>query len=187
MPTEVKHLMIDIETLGTSLGSVVTSVAVVPFTMHGGAATRCESLIRAMHIGEQLVKGRTIDPSTIRWWNQQSVEARRAAFSGSCYFDAFLTDLRAFLGQCDYQYLWCKGPAFDAAMLESLLETFEVAPSPFEYRRWRDVRTMCDGVEKPAFDGTPHDPYDDCVNQIQHVCKAWVCRALEPVEYGEKP
>jgi hypothetical protein len=186
MPTEVKHLMIDIETLGTKLSSVVTSVALVPFTMLNGPATRCESLIRGLHIGDQLVNGRTIDPSTLEWWTRQSVEARRVAFSGNCYFDTFHYDVRMFLAQCDYQYLWCKGPAFDAAMLESLLETFGAAPSPFNYKRWRDVRTFCDGVEYPSFEGTEHDAYDDCVNQIRHVCKAWVCKACEPEIYGEK-
>lgn len=185
MTTEVKHLMVDIETLGTNLTSVVTSIAVVPFTMQGGAVPKCDSLIRAMHVGEQLVVGRTVDASTLRWWAKQDENARAQAFLGVHLFSTLLADLRACLSQCEYSYFWCKGPSFDAAMLDSLFESFG-EKSPFQYKKWRDVRTMCDGVETPEFEGMEHDPYDDCVNQINHVCRAWVIRNSQPSEYGEK-
>lgn len=183
MTTEVEHLMIDIETFGTSLTSIVASIAAVPFTIFGDTVSRCDSFSARLHLGEQLSRGRTIDSSTLVWWNQQDENARDNAFLGVDYFSISSMRLRDFLSPCDFRYFWCKGPAFDAAMIDSLFESFG-EKSPFAYYRWRDVRTMCDGIEKPEFVGTMHDPYDDCVNQIQHIRKAWRIRNRQPVEYG---
>ena len=69
------HLMIDVETLGTRPGSVVTNIGIVAFDIEadGWADVGMEIPLNPQ---EQMGLGFKADWSTIRWWMDQSREAQ---------------------------------------------------------------------------------------------------------------
>lgn len=167
----MRHCMIDIETLSLRNDAVVLSVAAVPFDEHEHLSAE-NSLIISLHIGEQLCAGRWIDSETVRWWMTQPAHIRRTSMMGDIEFQEFASQFQQFLACETIDRFWCKGPEFDAAVLRSLYRSFE-SELPISHKHWRDVRTICEGVECPEFAGDAHDPYGDCVSQILHVQKAW--------------
>ena len=61
------HMMVDIETLGTSPDSVILEISTVLFTVEYGA----DLVSPATYIfdrNHQISVGRTVDESTLDWW-----------------------------------------------------------------------------------------------------------------------
>lgn len=73
------HLMIDLETLDTRPTAVVFQVGLVAFRDvlfgegPGGDNVIMEERLLHVDILSQVIRGRTIDPETIKWWSQQNV------------------------------------------------------------------------------------------------------------------
>ena len=62
------NIMMDIETLGTNFNAVVLQITMVKFNWDKSITSRITVNIS---IEEQLIKGRTIDESTVNWWKEQ--------------------------------------------------------------------------------------------------------------------
>lgn len=182
------HCMVDLETLDTRTTAVVLSAAFVPFSMpQGGVLALGGPISQSFQVNDQLLLGRTIDSKTLEWWKNQDSGAQKKAFSGyASASDFFQKTLPYWLGgHPKLKFFWCKGPSFDAAIIDSFYSMWNF-PCPIRYNQWRDVRTVGDDVERPKFEGTPHDPIDDCVYQIRQVanyCNSCFC---PPSWRGEK-
>jgi hypothetical protein len=169
VPTEVtEHVMLDLETLGTTPGCAVLSVGACSFTRHAVQ----DKFYQVVRLDENCG---AIDPYTVTWWMKQS-DAARAVF-----LDRSAQELRValrgfrtwFLGT-GARYLWCHGATFDAPIIENRMEAVGVV-TPWKYWDVRDTRTLFDLVDvSPSRDvGTHHNALDDAVAQAEAVIEAW--------------
>lgn len=159
------HIMLDIETLGTRVGSVVLGAALVRFTDEAHTTINMEQ-------AEQTLNGLTVDASTFDWWSRQSPEAKHAAFANPVPVVPALQHLAAWLAWAapggDF-LLWCHGATFDAPLLEDVYRRFGV-PCPWQYWQVRDTRTLYDlaGVDVRNYAvPPPHVALNDAIGQTR--------------------
>ena len=70
----MRHLMLDLETLGTTPGCVVLSIGAVEFDLDG-----IKSEFRAhIDVDSSTALGLKVDARTVMWWLDQSKEAQNA-------------------------------------------------------------------------------------------------------------
>ena len=161
----VKHVMVDLETLGTMPGSAIVSLGAVEFMPAGSSfyalidATSCQQL------------GLRIEAGTVMWWLGQNEAARQALLETPGepiigVLGAFADWMAAVRGGSDLR-LWAKGPSFDASLLRSAYRAARME-APWHYAEERCVRTVLElaGVEiERAADGVRHHALDDARRQ----------------------
>ena len=69
------HIMLDIETLGTTPGCVIASIGACTFAPESGEVAR-QTFYDLIDIGDAVGAGLTIEYGTVLWWLRQSDEAR---------------------------------------------------------------------------------------------------------------
>jgi len=132
---------LDIETLDTRSSAVVLSIGLCEVTREGVS----NAFKINLDIQSQIDAGRTISSNTLQWWMIQDSETRNAAFYNPQDVKEALLIVRQRLSK-EAASVFVKGPAFDAAILDDLAATFNVAPVCY-FRRWRDIRTLDDVIE----------------------------------------
>lgn len=177
MTVAIVDVMVDLETLGTTPGSVVLSVGAVAHAVPGG------EFYGKIDLRDSLHAGLTVDPDTMAWWRQQSQEAWRASAAAS--EDASL-GLRYVLGRfADWLSelrkgssatatgaklrLWGDSAAFDLVLLASAYRAAGKVV-PWDYREeccYRTLRTLLNS-EKPR-SKVQHDGLSDAVAQMAHL------------------
>lgn len=167
-----QHIMLDIETLDTTARAVVISIGAVAFTFQGGAKTF--PFYRGIAYDDQIRMGRHISQSTLKFWNDQSEEARGAAFGGTrTPTEEVLAELAEFITRHRVgelrPHIWAFPACFDLAILEDLYSGYgDVAP--WGHRDRRCARTLYSLAGSPAFEHEghilPHHPVSDCQVQI---------------------
>lgn len=177
------HLMIDVETLGTRSGSVVTQIGVCAFDINKEGVYD-KGLGINLDPQDCLDYGMKVDWSTIRWWMEQTPEAQatlpRAGTGLSIHvamrvIQDYINDLGRLEG------VWANGQDFDLPLMANL---FELAGCkvPWRYNLGRDIRTLRavsdavnDGfpeVERPQ-PAIPHNALSDCYAQVLWVQRMW--------------
>lgn len=160
-----KHIMIDIETLGTSSNCVVASIGAKEMFGKG-------EFYRKLDWSQQTRKRRVIEPSTVRWWLQQSADAQAELVEVGDDVETVLNDLADFCGRDSHCFLWANGSIFDIGILRSLYHDFRVG-FPTTYDKELDFRTVRRVVEivKPNHvmawldNETAHDALGDAKSQ----------------------
>lgn len=171
-----KHVMLDLETLGTSPGSVILSIGAVRFDENGLGDTFHK------HIDPEdcLKLGMTVDASTIFWWMAQSEEARNNLLVAGKYL--LMQTLYAFSSWfAGSEYLWGNGAAFDNALLSAAYRSVDIS-FPWEFwndRCFRTVRAENPHVSAPEFEGVKHNALDDACHQARHLIKIWETNRCE--------
>ncbi|CTQ45698.1 3'-5' exonuclease [Roseibium aggregatum] len=178
------HMMIDLETLGTVAGMKILSFAATPF--FEGEGTRLEvgdplyrridrdKYAKPVEDRENFVnEDWQEDSRTLAWWDQQSEEARREAFSGTEAPETALVELAAFIRRHKPKTVWSKG-FMDLSMLEYAFYKFGIE-CPWHYQAPRCLRTKLRttgelGIEpghdvRWSEDFVAHDPVWD--NKLQ--------------------
>ena len=157
----MKHVMIDIETLGRNAGCVVLSIAAVEFNplvpleqlvKENNTLNRdcviVDSMSYNISVLSQLLDGAEIETATLDWWRKQGKEAQDALLhwqSGD--MKTVLKNLRDFLmrGIDDVKDLtiWSQGTDFDISILRSLYYKYYGSDSePWSHTNIRDSRTL---------------------------------------------
>jgi hypothetical protein len=169
-------LSIDLETLGTDPGCVITQVGLCAFDARGHKTTHYSMLWR---IDPQscLDHGMHVSWSTISWWLRQDQAARdgmgRAGGYGSLV--QALTSVNAWIeshtepGKFE---VWGHGSGFDVTLLEAAYRIAKV-PVPWEFRKVRDLRTLIQlkpslTVERPL-SKVEHDAMHDAIAQAEWI------------------
>ena len=171
----MQELQIDFETLGTDPDTVVISVGAQFFDLE--TKTLGPSFHMAFDISDQLKKGRSITPETLKWWMSQSDAAKKVFHAKARptqeVLQTFVTWAKSNCGKKNLK-VWGNGVGFDISIMESLLTQFELE-IPWMYWNCFDLRTFKrfvannEKIEKSI--GVNHDALDDCTNQIQFMFK----------------
>lgn len=177
----MKHLMLDLETLSTSMRGVILSIGGVFFD-----ADNWDPDVFSVHLDVDMqvrIWGRVIDFDTIRFWMAQPEDVWKRVFEmpQRRHPGHALYDLRQWIQKHAGENpedlnVWAHGTHFDAAMLMDLNEQVNGSLTySIKYNAWRDVRSFCQGVPRPEIlEGTvKHDAVSDCINQINWVQAAW--------------
>ena len=169
----MKHLMIDIETMGNESFSSIVSIGAVEFDINNGETGR-EFYVK-IDLQSCIDEGLIMNASTVMWWLKQGEAARNELGTGEVEtlrnalfkFSDFFTE--------DYQ-VWGNSARFDLGILENAYSKIG-KPIPWKFWNERDVRTLVsfspDVKETFVFNGVAHNAIDDCKFQIGYCSKIW--------------
>jgi hypothetical protein len=153
------NVMVDIETIGSTPGCAILSIAAVEF--NPDTAQLGKEFSTGVHLQSCLDYGLKVEGETFYWWIQQSVEARSALSKNRCTLSTALRDFSSYLVELraasnDKYCIWSHGSSFDLAVLYR----------PWQFRNERDTRTVLDlaGMKMPKTE-LSHDALVDAKSQ----------------------
>jgi hypothetical protein len=141
-----RNVMIDLETLGTTPGSVIFAIGAVRFDSKGIA----EHFYRLISINDGLRHGFHTDPMTLAWWLGRTIEERgeyNKAFKLEPVYgevvDLYeaLRDFMDFVEAVPESLVWGNGATMDLSLLSAAYRMLNL-PTPWHYRNERCARTM---------------------------------------------
>lgn len=166
-----KHVMLDLETLGTVPGSIILSIGAVVFDESGVGGN-------GFHVSidhDYWLPKFTTDPDTVSWWRQQSPEAQQAAFGGGLAPHDALDVFAKWYKRTEAEFVWGNGASFDQPMLEFAYAAYGM-PAPWKYNASRCHRTLMDlsGLDKSEFPegAVAHNALDDAKLQARDAVRA---------------
>jgi DNA polymerase III epsilon subunit-like protein len=166
--TNMKDVMLDLETLGTRHDAMIIQIGACYFDRNTGEIGDIFAVnINPGKFGDRF----SVDYETIKWWFEQSDDARKLVMKGPSGIGWALTELDSFL-QEDV-YLWSHA-TFDVPIL---LNAFKAMELPFKvpFRNMRDIRTLMDLANHRSSlerTGTHHNAIDDAMFQAKYVSEA---------------
>jgi hypothetical protein len=159
------HIMLDIETYGTRVGSIVLSAALVRFSDEASVSVNLD-------VPHQEALGLASDPATLEWWSRQDPVAYQAAHANPLPLATVLPYIGQWLGWAapagDF-LIWCHGATFDCPLLEEVFRRASV-PCPWQYWQVRDTRTLYDlaGIDVKNYAvPPPHIALNDAIAQTR--------------------
>ncbi len=168
-------IMLDLETLGTTPGSVVLAIGAVA----SSSPELDHQIYRKLNVMEQLYLGLTVDPDTMSWWRKQDKEAWLSSVGCATDLRTTLEDLATWIsavrrGPLDQPTgskirIWGDAVSFDCGLLASVFRAAKVIV-PWDYREefcYRTVRTLANS-EKPRAK-LQHNALDDARAQLVHL------------------
>lgn len=187
-------LMIDIETLGTTPGSIVLSLGATAFDISTGEIG--PSFYQVLNKHEQVGYGATTDPDTLKWWDAQPAEARKVLMQAETegvdikphvhdFSDWLLEhcygDLAAAKRYGRLERVWAQGQDFDFPLYKHAIYS-GYPRDMWAFHMQRDTRTaydMADLLNGPVTvrdmvsrEGTHHNAMDDTIHQAKCVIAA---------------
>ena len=180
----MKHMMLDLETLGVEPGCMILSIGAVGFSPYEkGIRTvdKTHDFYTNVNIKSQQLLGLGFNAGTLEWWMEQSNEAKEMLFKDEKSIRTACQNLVDFWDDNQYEYVWGHGSIFDVAIIEYIFRKLDIE-TPWKFYNIRDTRTLFDlGKFKIGKrEGTHHYAYDDAVHQALGVQLAF--RSLNLVE-----
>ena len=168
----MKHVMIDIETMGNMSHSAIVSIGAVRFDLETGETG--ETFYINVDLQSCLDAGLIINADTLMWWLNQSEAARKKIIEKGSPLSAALILLSAFVTKDDQ--VWGNSARFDLGILSDAFNTLGM-PIPWDFRKERCVRTLVSFAPEvkdaePNI-GVAHDALYDCVFQISYCSKIY--------------
>ena len=177
----MKHIMLDLETLGTIPGSSLLSIGAVQFDLDGNLGTTFHQNVSAASCREI---GLIEDPATIAWWSKQSKEAQDRVKADPKPVTAVISAFSMWFMKSGCEFVWGNGSTFDVTLMEAVYRRLGIS-APWKFWNVRDVRTALHlfdfDVRTMNRAGVHHDALDDAKFQVSCVAKA-----LEPIR-GKQP
>jgi len=167
------HVMLDIETMGTGPDAAIVAIGAVKFDPFSPLAFDPEdTFYTVVDLVSSVKCGGQIDGSTVKWWLQQSDEARKA-ISGilSDNIHESLRDFRLWYGEDKDVPVWGNGATFDNVIVRRAYQRLGME-APWSHRADRCFRTLKNlfpGVEPPERSGTHHNALDDAMWQAEYM------------------
>ena len=158
----MRHLMLDIETFGTTPGCVVLSIGAVEFDLNGIKG----EFHAHIDVDSSTTLGLKVDAHTVMWWLDQSKEAQNALLQADTFPIQDVLD--AFSDTFEWKDLkiWANGASFDFPILEAVYKAAH-RNVPWKYYNQMDFRTMKNLVPNNSYEllrvrpGTAHNALDD--------------------------
>jgi hypothetical protein len=164
-------VMLDLETLGTAPGSVITAI--------GAVATEGGKIDLKISVTDCLYYGLTVDPDTLSWWRKQSRSTWEEQTNGQSRLVPALALFSEWIGRLRQGpegaatgarlRLWGDSASFDLTLLASAYRAAGLTP-PWNYREeccYRTLRTVLKS-DKPA-SKTAHGALSDAHAQLTHL------------------
>ena len=177
----MKHVMIDLETLGTTASAVILSIGAVKFDLQSELVDDA-GFYASVSVDSNLDLGRRIQEDTLLWWLKQSAAAQSVFHETKIPLDTALIDLSDWIGTDDY-LVWSNGADFDLPMLAHAYSQLQIE-TPWKFFNSRCVRTYKNlpGAKAAKFPatGVKHNALSDAVNQVKQV------QAIHALLFGPK-
>jgi hypothetical protein len=163
----MKDIMVDIETLGTAPGSVITQIGACYFDRRTGETG--EQFSVNIRVQDCLDCGLTVSGDTIRWWfGQGNPTWLKDGVDLRCALERFHT----FAKKADFAW---SHATFDFPVLYYAYHRLGIGV-PVHYRGLRDIRTLVDlaGVPRSGEKNEhSHDALSDCLFQVKYCMAAF--------------
>lgn len=179
-------IMIDLETLGTSAGSIILSVAMKAFRLDGGEPPTDFCYHQHISVLSSLMQHLRSDVATEDWWAKQPEDARRNIMEGQKGalevggVMRLIYEVLAMYNDQYQMYLWGRGVGgFDLPILDFVMKKVvgDGYKTPWKYWSAVDVRSVVGFCEECGMDmekrSTPHDAMADVEKQIVDVQTCW--------------
>jgi exodeoxyribonuclease VIII len=162
------HIMLDLETMGNDSQAAIFAIGAVRFNTTSGIT---DSFYMLVDLASSMQAGMTANADTIKWWMQQSDDARKAIYTTAHNLEVALQRFTDFAGaDRDKPIVWGCGADFDNVILASAYRLLK-RPNPWEFynnRCYRTLKGMYPQV-KAVRKGTYHNAFDDAANQAEHL------------------
>jgi exodeoxyribonuclease VIII len=165
----MSDIMLDLETMGTGPDAAIVAIGAVEFSDYERRGDHFYALI---DLASSVAAGGIMDPSTVRWWMQQSDHAR-ADITGKNPLNIYMA-LRRFAefaaSHGSEVRIWGNGAAFDNVILRQAYIRAGIEP-PWKYSNDRCYRTVAaTRKDIPIIrTGTHHNALDDAISQARHI------------------
>ena len=166
----MKHVMVDLETLGTTADSVILSIGAVRFDLDSDKMHDA-GFYASISVDSNLETKRRIDEDTLIWWLKRPPEAQAVFTEAKTTLHSALVDFSDWVGTDDH-FMWSNGADFDLPMLAHAYRHAQME-QPWKFWNSRCLRTYralpgMKNVSVPRT-GTHHNALDDAVYQVQLV------------------
>ena len=165
----IKHVMLDLETMGNGPNAAITAIGAVKFDPDKGEIV--DTFYLKVNLESSVKCGGVIDTSTIVWWLGQNEEARAEMQKKGEHINLSLDRFRMWLGDNGQTRIWGNGAAFDNVILTSAYKNSGLTV-PWDFwndRCYRTVKAMfkqTPTVEKPT---VAHNALADAEAQAKHL------------------
>lgn len=168
---QLRHVMIDLETMGTLPSAAIVSIGAVIFDPRVNKVSR-KTFYTELEWTEQ---NRLVCENTQDWWEKQSSDTKDALY-GLDDLKTELVRLAKFLpNDCK---VWGNGCNFDITILEDAYRQHKL-DIPWKFWNVRDCRTVKDMYESSRggwdkkMGGTKHNALQDAIYQAQYINEMW--------------
>ena len=169
----MNHVMLDLETMGTSSQAAIVAIGAIEFDPVTGKLGR--EFYRNVDLSDCIKHGLRVDGRTVMWWLSQSDEARQALMATHPIplRDALL-QFDEFMQYVDVPSVWGNGAGFDNVILSNAYETVGLK-RPWSYKGDRDVRTMTmlGEIIGIQHEDAAHNALEDAKIQARYVSQVW--------------
>jgi DNA polymerase III epsilon subunit-like protein len=166
-------IMIDIETLGTEPGSIITSIAAVPFNRNGEMG---KAFYMNIDIQSSIDAGLTINAETLKFWMEQRHETFNKMLRNTLPVKSVLNEFHLWLDQYT-AFFWGNSASFDVGLIKTAAKKLALDfNTVLPYRGERCYRTLMSEFGRYIVwaikdELKAYDPIYDCMYQIEHLCK----------------
>lgn len=189
-----RHLMLDVECMGTRTNAPLAAIGAVIFEPDTGNIL--DKFYIKIDITTSVQAGAVLDPETIKWWLKQQSEAQLQLVGNVGDIDVVdvataITMLAEFVQRNQSSPRqgikhWANGANFDPGIVEETCYKLG-RRSPLVFWKSLCVRTIVEMGRQFGIDpkaemaslGSPHKALDDCERQVAYVSQLWQ-RILPP-------
>lgn len=171
-----QHVMLDIETMGTTPGCVVLSIGATTFKLDDSPHYTQQTFFKVLNLTESLELGLRIESSTLKWWLTQNHQTLKNQLmeDGAFPLPGLLEIFNEWLSDNMVECVWGNSASFDCGLLRAVYEAAKVRPY-WSHRNemcYRTVKNLCPEIPLAEKDGDrAHDPVYDAQYQIQYLKK----------------
>lgn len=166
----MKHIMIDLESLGTRADSVILSLGAVKFDLSSDKIDD-KGFYASISIDSNTDLGRRIQEDTLLWWLKQDIAAQSVFHEEKTTLAQALEDFSDWVGTDDYE-VWSNGADFDLPMVAHAYAQIQMeTPWKFwasncfrTYKKLPGAKAIASGV---PFSGVKHNALADAFHQAQ--------------------
>lgn len=166
----MKHVMIDLETMGTTANAVILSIGAVAFDLESDEISD-DGFYASISIDSNLDYGRRIQEDTLLWWLKQPAAALNVFHEEKTTLAEALEDFSNWMGTDD-KFVWSNGADFDLPMIAHAYSQVGIEV-PWKFWNSRCFRTYKNlpgaktvKVENP---GVKHNALADAYTQALYV------------------
>lgn len=172
----MRHVMLDLETLGTTADAVILSIGAVKFDLETGVIDDA-GFYASVSVESNLDKGRRIDEDTLIWWFNQSKGAQEVFHEPKIVLGEALESLSEWFEpnpNLKEYYVWSNGADFDLPMLAHAYRQHDWLP-PWQFYNSRCFRTYraLPAAQKFGKLNNDHDALRDAHNQAVRACEIY--------------